>query len=249
MCAVSAPPAGADTETAFIVRLEAFSGPLDLLLHLIRQQEIDITDIPVGEIADQFLAVIHALGLNEAADYLEMAARLLRIKVQMLLPRPFDEEDWEDPRADLVRRLLEYEQIRELASWLSARVERRAERFSRGWMPPLPQPAPAPLVLDLEQLIAAVERVLEAMPVPVVHRVIPRPLDVEGATRRITALLDQRDTLDFRELFEHERPSRADVISALIAVLELARIGRLLIAQPQQFGRLTISREPTYATV
>jgi hypothetical protein len=91
-------------DTPFVVRLDAFAGPLDLLLHLIREQEIDITDIPIASIADQFLQAIHGLGLNEAADYLEMAAHLLRIKIQMLMPRPFDEDAWEDPRAELVRR-------------------------------------------------------------------------------------------------------------------------------------------------
>lgn len=246
LSAVSAPPIAPASDTPFIVRLEAFSGPLDLLLHLIRHQEIDITDIPIAQIADQFLEAIDALGLNEAADYLEMAARLLRIKVQMLLPRPFDEDDWEDPRAELVRRLLEYEQIRELATWLSTQVELRADRFPRGWVQPLPQPEPSPLVVDLTELVAAVERVIEAMPQPVVHRVIPRPLDVEGATRRILTVLEERDRLDFRELFD-ERPTVADVISALIALLELARVGRLLLTQELQFGALTIAREPTHA--
>ena len=100
-------PTAPVTDRPFIVQLEEFSGPLDLLLHLIREQEIEITDIPIGKIADQFLAAISALRLNEAAEYLEMAAYLLRIKIQLLLPRPLDVEDWEDPRAELVRRLLE----------------------------------------------------------------------------------------------------------------------------------------------
>ena len=118
-------------EPAFVVRLAEFSGPLDLLLTLIRDQEIDITDIPIAQIADQFVAAIHELGLNQAAEYLDMAARLLRIKVQMLLPRPVDDDEWEDPRAELVRRLLEYEQIREVVGWLVDRATLRADRFGR----------------------------------------------------------------------------------------------------------------------
>lgn len=109
----------ADAEGGFVIRLEGFSGPLDLLLHLLREQQVDIADIPIASIADQFLRSIHELGLNEAADYLEMAGRLLRLKVQMLLPRHGDEEWWEDPRAELVRRLLEYQQVKEIALWLS----------------------------------------------------------------------------------------------------------------------------------
>src|SRR6185503_7236078 len=91
----------------FIVELEQFSGPLDLLLHLIREEQLAITDLPIAKIADQFLAAIHDLGLDQAADYLEMAARLLRIKAQMLLPRRLDDDEWDDPRAELIRRLLE----------------------------------------------------------------------------------------------------------------------------------------------
>src|SRR5207253_5309659 len=94
-------------QNGFVIELEQFSGPLDLLLHLIHEDELDITDLPIAKIADQFLAVISELGLNQAADYLEMAARLLRIKAQMLLPRRLGDDEWEDPRAELVRRLLE----------------------------------------------------------------------------------------------------------------------------------------------
>src|SRR5205814_1542034 len=90
--------------------------------------EVDITDLPIAKIADQFLAVISELGLNQAADYLEMAARLLRIKAQMLLPRRLGDDEWEDPRAELVRRLLEYQQIRELVEWLGAAAAPRGGR-------------------------------------------------------------------------------------------------------------------------
>src|SRR5207245_10773264 len=105
-------------QSGFVVDLEQFSGPLDLLLHLINEDELDITDLPIARIADQFLAVISELRLNQAADYLEMAARLLRIKAQLLLPRRLGEDEWEDPRAELVRRLLEYQQVRELVAWV-----------------------------------------------------------------------------------------------------------------------------------
>src|SRR5213594_1312542 len=118
-------------QNGFVIELEQFSGPLDLLLHLIREDEVDITDLPIAKIADQFLAVINELGLNQAADYLEMAARLLRIKAQLLLPRRVGDDEWEDPRAELVRRLLEYQQIRELVDWLGQAAARRAEQFGR----------------------------------------------------------------------------------------------------------------------
>jgi segregation and condensation protein A len=165
---------------AFVVELDQFSGPLDLLLHLIREDELDITDLPIARIADQFLAVIHDLGLDRASDYLEMAARLLRIKAQMLLPRRIGEDEWEDPRAELVRRLLEYQQIRELVGWLQAAAAGRAERFGRGFEAPAPDLPPAPLEIQLNDLLAAAERVVSLIPEPMLHRVVPRPLDVEA---------------------------------------------------------------------
>jgi len=228
-------------EPVFVVQLAEFSGPLDLLLTLIRDQEIDITDIPIAQIADQFTAAIHQLGLNQAADYLEMASRLLRIKVQMLLPRPMTDEDWEDPRAELVRRLLEYEQIREVVGWLVERATLRADRFPRGWAADAPERPAAPILLDLGALLRAVDDILRGMPQQVLHRVVPRPLDVEGATRRIEGLLTERATFDLREAFG-ESPTAADVISTLLAILELARVGRIHLVQPAPFSPVNVRR-------
>ena len=236
----------APLDTPFVVRLEAFSGPLDLLLHLIREQEIEIADIPIATIADQFLATIHELGLNAAADYLEMAAQLLRIKIQLLLPRPFDDEGWEDPRAELVRRLLEYEQIREVADWLAEQASRHGSRFPRGWIPDeLPQPL-APVTLSLEELLVAVQRAIEAMPEPVLHRVVPRPLDVEGATARIRRLLEDHDELTLLDIIGGTS-SIVDVLSSLLALLELARVGAVRLTQRQPFDSVIIRRESAYA--
>lgn len=231
----------------FVVQLEAFSGPLDLLLHLIREQEIDIADIPIATIADQFQGAINQLGLNQAADYLEMAARLLRIKIQLLLPRPLDDEEWEDPRAELVRRLLEYEQVREVARWLADRAGQQSARFGRGWVPDPPAPVPTEVVIDLDSILHAVERAIEGLPEPVIHRVVPRPLDVEGATQRIRDMLRTRKRLDFGDIIG-DRPHVADIISALVALLELARLGELRLIQPEPMATLTISDETTHPT-
>jgi segregation and condensation protein A len=239
---VTASLSSAPERAGFVVELEQFSGPLDLLLHLIREDELDVTDLPIAKIADQFLAAIDELGLNQAADYLEMAARLLRIKAQMLLPRRLGDDEWEDPRAELVRRLLEYQQIRELVEWLAGAAERRAERFGRGAVPEPAAPPAAPLVLDLNDLLAAAERVVALIPEPVLHRVVPRPLDVEGATARIEALLAQRDEVGWRDLVG-ERAGIVEVLSAFIALLELARRGVLRVHQAQPFAPLRIRRE------
>ena len=228
--------------SGFVVELEQYSGPLDLLLNLIREDELDITDLPISKIADQFLASIHDLGLDQAADYLEMAARLLRIKAQMLLPRRLGDDEWDDPRAELVRRLLEYQQTREIVGWLERAAAVRAERFGRGYEAPPPDAPPAELVIELNELLGAAERVAALIPEPMLHRVVPRPLDVEGATARIEALLDARSEFTWQQLVG-ERPSVVDVLSAFIALLELARRGNLTLHQPQPFTPLVIRRE------
>jgi len=226
----------------FVVELEKFSGPLDLLLHLIKEDEVDITDLPIAKIADQFLSVIAELGLNQAADYLEMAARLLRIKAQMLLPRRLGDDEWEDPRAELVRRLLEYQQIRELVDWLGHAADARAERFGRGYEAPPPDAPPAPLQIDLNDLLAAAERVISLIPEPMLHRVVPRPLDVEGATARILALLAERETFGWSDAVGGPQATLVDVLSTFIALLELAKRSSLTLSQSEPFGPMVITR-------
>lgn len=229
--------------SGFVVALEGFTGPLDLLLHLVREEQIDIADIPVARIADQFLAAIHVLGLNQAADYLEMAGRLIRLKAQLLLPRRGEDDEWEDPRAELVRRLLEYQQIKEIALWMAGRAERRAQRFARGYLPPPAEaPPPLPITLDLIELLVAVDRVVTQIPSPVLHSVVPRPLDVESAVVRIEALLAEREEFDWREALGNQ-PSIVVVLSTLLALLELAKRGILRVRQPAPFTPLVVARE------
>ena len=230
----------------FVIKVDAFSGPLDLLLHLLREEQIDIADIPIARIADQFLAVVHQLGLNQAADYLEMASRLVRLKAQMLLPRSQDGEGWDDPRAELVRRLLEYQQIKEIAHWMLAASERRSLSFSRGYLPPAPEVPPPPLTLDLLELLQAVERVISGILHPVMHRVVARPLNVEGATRRILSLLAEREEFIWTEALD-PAPTISDVLSLLLALLELARRGQCLMLQPAVFEPLVVRREPSFS--
>lgn len=244
MFSTMTPPSGGilSAEPGFVVSLDGFNGPLDLLLHLVREDEIDIANIPIARIADQFLRAVHVLGLNQAADYLEMAGRLVRLKAQMLLPR-HDGNEWEDPRAELVRRLLEYQQVKEIALWMGRAAERRSQQHARGWLPPPSAgPPPPPLTLVITDLLVAVEQVIFNIPSPVLHRVVPRPLDVEGALIRIEALLAERAEFDWREAFGNS-PTVVAVLSTLLALLELARRGRVSVAQSQPFASLVITRE------
>jgi segregation and condensation protein A len=237
-----APAATPRVGTGFVIELEAFSGPLDLLLHLLREEQLEIADIPIARIADQFLHAIHELGLNQAADYLDMASRLVRLKAQMLLPRQSEEDGWEDPRAELVRRLLEYQQIREVAVWMDRAAELRAEQFARGYLPPPPALPPPPLKLDLIDLLSAVERVLAGIPFPVLHRVVARPLDVETATRRIEDLLAEHEEIRWLDALG-AAPTIVDVLSTLLALLELAKRGTLRLLQPTPFSPMVIARD------
>lgn len=228
-------------EASFVVDLKAFSGPLDLLLSLIREEQVDIYDIPIARIAEQFLLRIRTLGLNDAADYLEMAARLLRIKAQMLLPRA-DAETWEDPRAELVRRLLEYQQMREVVDLLERRGEERRNQFARSFAPPDAPPPPAPLAMSLSELLSAVDRVLRAARRPAMHDVVSRPLDVPGAVAVIRALLALRARILWTEIVKRDAgPSL--VLSTLMGLLELARTGELRVNQPKPFANVEIERD------
>jgi segregation and condensation protein A len=229
----------------FVVELAHFNGPLDLLLALIRDEEIDIYDIPIARVAEQFLERLHSLGLDEAADYLDMAARLLRIKAQLLLPQSQGDEPWEDPRAELVRRLLEYQQVREVVDILDARGEARRNRFARTVPPRAGDPTPhnAVLSVSMGELLAAVDRVLRSAVRPAVHTVVPRALDVEGALRAVRALLADRARASWRDLIAvGSEPWRA--LSFLLALLEMARLGECLIRQAAPFADMEISCEP-----
>lgn len=228
----------------FVVELSHFTGPLDLLLTLIRDEQLDIYDIPIARIAEQFLARIGSLGLDEAADYLEMAARLLRIKAQMLLPSANGEDSWEDPRAELVRRLLEYQQMREVVDLLEHRGEERRHQFNRRWVPQAVDIAPvtAALSLSLGELLAAVDRVLRTTKEPMVHDVIPRAIDVAGAMGTIRALLAMRRDARWSDLVGRDAEPW-QILSVLLALLEMAKLGEVRIAQHRPFAPVEIRRD------
>jgi segregation and condensation protein A len=238
---MTAPVTQPTGDSSFNVELTAYSGPLDLLLTLIREEQVDIYDIPVAKIAEQFLLRIRSLELNEAAEYLEMAARLLRIKAQMLLPRG-DEELWEDPRAELVRRLLEYQQMREIVDVLERRGEERRSQFARAYLPMAAEPPAAPLALSLSELLSAVDRVLRTVRQPSMHEVVPRSLDVPGAITIIRSVLALKARIMWTELVE-KGAEPWQVLSTLLGLLEMAKVGELRVLQPRPFANVEISRD------
>lgn len=232
-------------EGFFLVEIDRFQGPLDLLLHLIRTQDIDVFDIPISRITEQFLLAIRGLAaadLDGAGEFLEMAATLIRIKAQMLLPRGAEEED-EDPRAELVRRLLEYEQIREISSRLFAAEADRARRFVKGFNPPRPRRplAETPLETTWEEVMEAALRV--EMPDARVrqHRVTPRSVSMEDKVVLILDTLRENTRVEFARLLDGFQEKMHGVMTFL-AGLELTRRRLLFLRQTAPFHELWIYR-------
>lgn len=232
------------------VRLDAFEGPLDLLLHLIREHEIDIYDIPIAQITEQYLeylGFIESLDLVLAGEFLEMAATLIRIKVQMLLPSQEEQEEEEDPRSQLVRKLVEYKKIKEAARSLSDREEDRRRHFPRGVDPRDFQETDEELETEeflrdvtLFDLVDSLRDVLSRVPARVdVHTVDLETTTVEEQMDRIRSVLGRAGSTVFGDLFE-PASTRGEIITTFIALLELIRLGVVSAAQKRTFGAITL---------
>ena len=229
------------TEGFLVVETERFSGPLDLLLHLIRVQDIDIFDIPIAPITHQFLQATEDLGeagVDEAGEFLEMAATLIRIKARMLLPSPTDEEE-DDPRAELVRRLLEYELVREIATRMRAAESDRGRRFAKGYVEPRPRPAlaDAPLNATWDQLYAAALRVEPPMHRQTEHRVAMRPVAMRAKVGLIVEAVKRATRIEFSSLVAPWK-ERMHGVMTLLAGLELGRRRVVALRQRKPFSPL-----------
>ncbi len=225
----------------FVVELERFQGPLDLLLHLIRSQDVDIFDIPIARITEQFQRAIEAgldaMPLDRAGEFLELAATLIRIKVQLLLPRGGDLEWEEDPRADLVRRLLEYEYFQEVAHVLASAESDRRRHFGKGYVESRPAPAPErELELTLEEFLEAAREVPEPLPPPR-HRPPSLVVTVEEKIDLVRRWLGRAKRFAFEKLFS-SWGARSHVVASLLACLELAKQQVLRIEQTERFGSI-----------
>ena len=243
--ALTVPQTTPEREGFFLVEFERFQGPLDLLLHLIRSQDIDIFEIPISTITKQFLKAIRGLAphdLDGAGEFLEMAATLIRIKAQMLLPRSSEEEDG-DPRAELVRRLLEYEQIREITIRLRASEADRSRRFSKGYIPPRPKTpqAEVPLETTWDEVYAAA--LLVEMPVQRdrQHRVTTRTVSMQAKVVLILDALKHESRVEFSRLLTGFQ-DRMHGVMTFLAGLELTRRQVLLLRQTRPFSELWIYR-------
>ena len=227
------------------VQLEIFEGPLDLLLHLIKKNEVSITDIPIATITEQYLATLElmeSLNLDVAGEFLVMAATLIHIKSRMLLPAGDDEMDEDegiDPRAELVRRLLEYQRYKEAAAELEQREVLTRDVFVRA-SAPAEEAGPREFrELSVIELLEALKRVIDRLPKDVVHEVLLEKITVR---ERMTMLLDRlrhENRITFESLFA-EVKSRLEIIVSFLAMLELVKVRAIRIFQDVPGGEIVI---------
>lgn len=218
------------------VQLQQFEGPMDLLLFFIKRDEIDIYDIPIARIADEYLAYVRLLeqvDLDGVGDFIYIAALLINIKARMLLPSQETDEEGEpiDPRQELVERLLEYVRFKEAASQLTTRHERRAEHFTRGEaaserdeLQEDHEPEVADSLYDLVAVLGDLLRAPKGNEEPV-HEVEPHQYSIEEQQRYVFERLDTGGAVPFSSLVRAR--SKAFVIATFLAVLEMARQGHL----------------------
>jgi segregation and condensation protein A len=227
----------------YLVELDRFQGPLDLLLHLIRAQDIDIFDIPIATITAQFLAAVRQverLELERAGEFLEMAATLVRIKAQTLFPRKGVDGEEEDPRADLVRRLLEYEHFRDAADLLQRAERERALQHGKGYLEARPRPplSDVPLETTWEEVDMAIDSLVERLTAVVAqHRITAPLIRVEERMEVVMRALADARRVEFRSLIQ-DGEGRMHAAASLLACLELAKRDALRLRQASPFAPL-----------
>ncbi len=234
--------------SAYNVSVEAFEGPLDLLLHLIRKNEVDIYNIPIAAITRQYLdylELMKELNLDVAGEFLVMASTLIQIKSKMLLPIPADEEsteEEEDPRAELVKRLLEYSKYKEAAQSLGERELLGRDTFARKFAAPelvALQPEEEPPQVEMFELIEALQRVLAKIPVETFHEVGVESISIADRIGEILAFLEEKETVAFEELFG-EILTREYVVATFMAILELCKMKLVKVVQAQRLGTIWV---------
>ena len=232
-------------ERPYGVVLDVFEGPLDLLLYLIRKNEVDIYDIPIATITAQYLSVIggqlRLLDIEVASGFILMAATLMKIKSQILLPRdvePGMDDEEGDPREELIRRLLEYQQFKEIADWLGEQGLEHRDIF-----PPSPGPGTDAEgteihAVSLFDLLKVYKHVLDHVPDSLVHHIAEEEASVEECIDRILSELGRRSRLRFFDLVQGR--SRQSVVSTFVGILELLKSHRIRVQQAEPFDEIWI---------
>ena len=228
---------------ALEVFLEAFEGPLDLLLYLIRRENIDITDIPVADITRQYveyIGLMHEMQLELAGEYLVMSAMLAEIKSRMLLPRSTEiEEDEADPRAELVRRLQEYERYKQAAEDVDALPRLGRDVYQAAAEPPERKIIPMPPEVDLQDLIAAFQDVMKRASMYAHHHVQLESLSVRERMSSVLSKVNSTHFTRFADLFTVEE-GRMGVVVSFLAILELVKESLLELTQSEPYAPIHV---------
>ena len=231
----------------FRVQLDSFRGPLDLLLYLVRKHELNAADLPIALIADQYLAhleVLEQLDVNAVGDFLELASTLIEIKSQMVLPRG-DEvtEPWDDPRDELVQRLLEYKKYKDAASLLDERSRDWQQHYPRlaGDLPPRQiDPADQPVVeVELWDLVSALGRILRDSEATRPQAIVYDDTPIQVYMQKIHRRLAEGQRAAFSEMFEPGMHKSA-IVGVFLAILELVRHHHVVAEQAGDHGEIWI---------
>lgn len=232
---------------ALELMLDLFSGPMDLLLYLIRKQKMDILDLPMLKITEQYMVYVdmmRELKLELAADYLLMAAMLAEIKSRMLLPKvASDDDEEEDPRAELIRRLQEYEVVRAGAGQLDQQPQQERDFFlGHAHTDARELAGQAPAEVSPSELAAALVKVMQLVSVQAHHQVQREALSTRERMSLILEQLQHGGRVEFSQLFSITE-GRAGVVVSFLAILELNKEGLLLLTQAENFGNIYVARK------
>ena len=229
----------------YTVKLKTFEGPLDLLLHLIKKEEVDIYDIPIAQITSQYLEyvkIMEMLDLEGIGEFLVMAATLIQIKARMLLPQEsqFSEEEEEDPRAELVRQLLEYKRYKEAARELEEREIEERNYYSRIIEEELEDPPKASLEVSLFDLLSAFAKVLKYVEKEEFYTgIAPHKITQESKLKEILNMLSSVKEASFNGIF-FKNLTKIETIVTFLALLELVRLRKIGVRQKRLFGEIII---------
>ncbi len=227
----------------FQADVEVFHGPLDLLLYLVKRDELDLRDIPIARLAEQFLAyldVLTVIDVEQAGDFLVMAATLMELKSKMLLPRADETAEEEDPRRELVKQLLEYKRFKEAATLLEERAEQQASRLPRIVPPPPTPTGPAPLrPVELWDLVSAFGRLLRETLALQPQEITVDQTPMQVYMDEIAERLQREGRVTFSALFRPPH-TRARLVGYFLALLELTRRFRIRAEQADAFGEIVL---------
>lgn len=234
----------------YAIKLSDFEGPLDLLLFFIKRDELDIYDIPISRITKEFmeyLQYMEELDLEVAGEFIVMAAELMQIKAKMLLPPEPGEQEEEDPRANLVKRLVEYKRFKEVATQMAARETEQLKVFYRGYYDA--DPAETDTGEDknmlhdvsLFDLIASFKFAIERMPKKFVHEIVRPNVSIDEQIEYIRNFFTRRSEATFFELIEG-MTEKIRIVVTFLALLELIRAKKIIVRQPTPFAELSIMR-------